>query len=84
MANYVELMLLKNDAGKSCVAVVPTGKAHSGDLALVDGELMQVERTAWADPASDIYRIIEDVTDVVTPDKILHEKYDKEELRVTR
>lgn len=82
MATFVELLLLRASDGSCCVAVVPTGRAHAGDIAVIDGDMLVVERTAWSDPLTDIHEIIKNITQIYTPDKILHEKYDKEGLRV--
>ena len=82
MKHFVELLLLRNEQGQCCAGIVPIGKAYSGDLALVDGELYRVECTSWIEPAGDPFTIVSSNCELKYVDMVMHEAYCKEELHV--
>ena len=82
MAKYVELLLLRGENEDCILGAVPTSTAHSGDIAMVDGEMFDVECTGWIDTEGDLFKVISEGCKLHTVDMILHERYNKEDLHV--
>ena len=79
MAKYKELVLLRDKTGVTLLSVMPTGIAHTGDIAMVDEAMLTIEQTEWIDIDSPTFEIITQTCDVVTIDSILHVVWEKEE-----
>lgn len=82
MAKYVELLLLRGENEDCILGAVPTSTANTGDIALVDGEMFDVECTGWIDTEGDLFKVIYEGCKLHTVDAVLHQRYNKEDLYV--
>jgi hypothetical protein len=80
MANYKELVLLRDEAGVALLAVLPRGVANQGDVALIgDNIMLKVEDTEWIDVDSKVFDIILNTCDIVDVKATLEPIWEKEE-----
>lgn len=81
MANYKELVLLRDEAGVALLAVLPRGVANQGDVTLIGDDIMlTVEDTEWIDVDSKVFDIIQQTCDIVDIKTLFHTVWEKEEI----
>ena len=79
MANYMDLVLAKNDNGDVCTFLVPTSKVKEGDVLLFDGVMFEIIDSDWIDAGSRIYKMLESAGTFLIPDKALATRWEREE-----
>jgi hypothetical protein len=81
MANYKELVLLRDEAGVALLAVLPRGVANQGDVALIADDIMlTVEDTEWIDVDSKVFNFIRNTCDIVEIRTLFQTVWEKEEI----
>lgn len=81
MANYKELVLLRDEAGVALLAVLPRGVPQPGDVALISDDIMlTVEDTDWIDVDSKVFDIIQQACDIVEIKTLFKTVWNKEEI----
>lgn len=80
MSKFKELVLLRDEAGVTMLAIMPTGNAHPGDVALIsDDILLSVEAVEWIDADSGVLDIIRQACDIVEIETLFKVVWDKKE-----
>lgn len=80
MAKFKELVLLRDEAGITMLAIMPTGTAHPGDVALIsDDILLTVEAVEWIADDSGVLDIIRQACDIVEIETLFKVVWDKKE-----
>ena len=80
MSKFKELVLLRDEAGVTMLAIMPTGTAHPSDVALISDEiLLTVEAVEWIAEDSGVLDIIRQACDIVEIETLFKVVWDKKE-----
>lgn len=80
MTKFKELVLLRDEAGVTMLAILPTNTAYPGDVALISEDvLLTVESVEWIAEDSGVLDIIRQACDIVEIEALFNVKWEKED-----